>query len=505
METYVKEGKAHYQEQRFMKAEDCFRRALERSEKRNPNKQILLSWPEIRVQQALCYFHEGQVEEAIRRLLAIMKTRTGPDKDAEHFLNASYLLAQLYLRTNRLDLAKTFCMKAISGYKRILGLANRQEDSPEEQLSYYKLLAVLSAVHRREGKLVEADINKAMIPGQIFSRLVPYVSIRGEDDFPEPSRVPPASWTGPTATIQWRVAVRSESHTLSEKILSEVRTMDMILEPEQRSANEKILTDRFCDTNGVVDNESAFLWAAELGHSLLILSLIQNSSQLGFKVQWTLNMWNQALRRAATNSHKATAALLLKEPIHKHAKDDALLRAAKYGSTDMVELLLESGAMIRSRSLEQTNDALYMAVVGGHSVVVELLLNACANPKAEIDARRYATNTLLEVAAARGYEETVKVLLDRGADINEVSGNHCNKGYCQTVLHFVIREAPCGDAKKNVILLLLSRGASVTKDSEQKYPQDYIKWCERDLYKLFPPGRSPPKKVSSKKKKFWSF
>jgi len=262
------------------------------------------------------------------------------------------------------------------------------------------------------------------------------------------------------------------------------------LDTDLRVTDDEAIHCLFCDAHGAFDNESAFLWAAEQGLTLLILSLIQNPSRLHYKSQWTLHLWRRALTKATTNGHDVTAALLLKEPINKRTQDDCLVNAANNGLTDLVNVLLASGATVRFRPPHWTDDVLYLA---GHYAILELLLCTSTDPRAGIDYRRYPRKSLLGAAVAKGDKDTVKLLLDRGADIARDADDdltYYHKHSCgDTALHVAVREAPCGKAKEELIQLLLSRGAVIKKNHLKKYPQDYIKENEEDLRKLFPPRK----------------
>lgn len=166
------------------------------------------------------------------------------------------------------------------------------------------------------------NILKALIPADVVGTLYPFLSARGEVDFPMSSKVPPIAWTGPAATLQWKTAAYSESHPLNKKLVLEIKAEHVDLDTDLRVTDDEAIHCLFCDAHGAFDNESAFLWAAEQGLTLLILSLIQNPSRLHYKSQWTLHLWRRALTKATTNGHDVTAALLLKEPINKRTQDD---------------------------------------------------------------------------------------------------------------------------------------------------------------------------------------
>ena len=94
----------------------------------------------------------------------------------------------------------------------------------------------------------------------------------------------------------------------------------------------------------------------------------------------------------------------------------------------------------------ESNTALHLACVSGHSRVVSKLIHYGAN----IKSRNYILWTALDCAAAYGQPKCAKLLLDANADINAMDKNKT------TPLHLAARYGHDKVAK-----LLLQRGACV--------------------------------------------
>lgn len=90
----------------------------------------------------------------------------------------------------------------------------------------------------------------------------------------------------------------------------------------------------------------------------------------------------------------------------------ALMRAA--GSFEKIELLVKYGAKINTRSALGNTALLTTARAHGAAKAVELLLNAGA----EVNATNVFGASALMAAAASGDQDTVRLLLERGADVN---------------------------------------------------------------------------------------
>ena len=92
----------------------------------------------------------------------------------------------------------------------------------------------------------------------------------------------------------------------------------------------------------------------------------------------------------------------------------AIVRACEGGHTVIVQALLDSGANVESED-QYGNNTLKTAVMTGHLATALALLDAGA----DIDAKDWVDeNTALTWASDNGHTATVKMLLDAGADID---------------------------------------------------------------------------------------
>lgn len=119
---------------------------------------------------------------------------------------------------------------------------------------------------------------------------------------------------------------------------------------------------------------------------------------------------------------------LLHIPLSMASQPDArrlakvLYDAAKRGDTDQVTLALDQGADIDWHNPSVYNyTPLHIAANKGHEAIVRLLLDR----RACINALANDSSTPLHDAARKGHESIVRLLLDRGADITIESVPHC--------------------------------------------------------------------------------
>jgi len=95
------------------------------------------------------------------------------------------------------------------------------------------------------------------------------------------------------------------------------------------------------------------------------------------------------------------------------------LHGASAGSTiEMVKLLIENGADIHKRGVNNFT-ALHFATLGGNVEIVQCLLDNGA----DVNAKALAGMTPLHTVAIRGTPEMVKLLVSRGANINAKGDN----------------------------------------------------------------------------------
>ena len=134
--------------------------------------------------------------------------------------------------------------------------------------------------------------------------------------------------------------------------------------------------------------------------------------------------------------------------------------AAQKGELQLVASCLDNGADIEWHKVsEYGRTALHVAARNGHEAVVRLLLDRGAN----INSRTHDRWTPLYQAVGHRHESVVRLLLDRKADINAVTND------TRTALHIA---ATNGDVR--MVQLLLERGADTTIVSVRPYLCHYL-------------------------------
>ncbi len=121
--------------------------------------------------------------------------------------------------------------------------------------------------------------------------------------------------------------------------------------------------------------------------------------------------------------------------------------AASQGHLETLVYLLEQGANIHARNVEHQT-ALLIAVCRGQQEIIHHLLDNSAS----VDTRDHQYSALMW-AVKHGFIETVKILIERGANIHTTAEGSW-KGY--TALMLAVLEG-----HTNIVRVLIDRGANV--------------------------------------------
>ena len=194
--------------------------------------------------------------------------------------------------------------------------------------------------------------------------------------------------------------------------------------------------------------EALFDALKDLPHGRLRLRSAKEAAKQGLPEFDPYGMGLTRLMYAAQEGNRARAEWLLKRGARLELADSdgytALARASARGYTEVVELLLDKGALASGAS----RPPLYDASSNGLLDIVRMLLEHGADPNFPIQTGHCSTPLI--GASANGNVEVVHLLLDKGAtvDLARLSG--------ATPCYMAARHG-----HKEVLKLLLARGADV--------------------------------------------
>ncbi|SCO55458.1 related to ankyrin 3 [Fusarium fujikuroi] len=163
----------------------------------------------------------------------------------------------------------------------------------------------------------------------------------------------------------------------------------------------------------------------------------------------TVGLCRTPLSWACENGHFGIARVLVErdaQPVNTVGEAYSLLMlASKNGHIDIARWLVDHGADIHQRYKNES--AIWLASSNGQAELVEFLLDAGA----DLDTRGLKDTPILCLAAEKGHEKVVKLLLKRKANVEAKD----NRG--RTPLHLVARK----EGSRATIESLLSYGADI--------------------------------------------
>ena len=197
----------------------------------------------------------------------------------------------------------------------------------------------------------------------------------------------------------------------------------------------------------VVHLDLAVSAAASNGHAALVETLLQR-----FNLAKNYDLVTQAAFAASSRGYPRVVQMLLNYTLDLNfvskKGQDLLHHAARGGHARVVQILLDHGAIFYEG---RRGDLLYLAAINGHQDVVQLLLDHGADFKAQgrdycvltraakngeapmirflverkLDLHAHnCADVALEFAAERCHEETVRLLVGMGANVDGWDGNN---------------------------------------------------------------------------------
>lgn len=181
------------------------------------------------------------------------------------------------------------------------------------------------------------------------------------------------------------------------------------------------------------DGATALFCAVESGYQQVVDILLEHEADtsMGLFLEHKANIFkigDTPLFAAIRLGHKEIVNSLLKKQevieslnvLNRNLMDakTPLMVAAETGNLEMVQFLLDHGAKLDVRSLENMT-ALHFAAKNGHENIVKFLLEQGVG----INDKSNSGATPLLFAAMNGHAAMVKLLLDRGANINAQDGS----------------------------------------------------------------------------------
>lgn len=225
-------------------------------------------------------------------------------------------------------------------------------------------------------------------------------------------------------------------------------TVPLVQAAKQRDiAAVRSLLKQRADVNAAEsDGTTALHWAAYHGDLEILNALIA----AGARVNRTNDLSITPVALASENGHAAIVERLLSRGADPNLASETgvtpLMRAARIGNVAIVRALLPRQADVNAAETERRQTALMWAAAQRHSDVVKVLLENGADMKARTVVRRLTVmldqappgvktarehahaidaggSTALLFASTSGDVESARLLLDRGADVNDAAAD----------------------------------------------------------------------------------
>lgn len=166
-------------------------------------------------------------------------------------------------------------------------------------------------------------------------------------------------------------------------------------------------------------NWTALIAAASTGKLEVVKYLVQKKAKLNLRT----NLGDTAIYRASANGHTEIVKFLLESGANPNIRDkkgdSCLMKAASKGNIDIMRLLLEAKVNpneVRIPGIDGTT-ALMAAVQEDRTEAIKLLIKY----KADVNARDQNGDAALSLAASLGKVNSVKLLIEAGANVSNLS------------------------------------------------------------------------------------
>jgi uncharacterized protein len=184
---------------------------------------------------------------------------------------------------------------------------------------------------------------------------------------------------------------------------------------QREIATVRSLLNQHADVNArSADGSTALLWAAHWSDLETADALLRAGADTNLSNDFRMT----PLSQACTNGNGALVKALLKAGAKPNIAiatgETPLMTCSRSGSLDGVQMLLEFGAEVNAKEPSQNQTALMWAVAERHADVVKALIAA----HADLKAHTKEGSTALHFAARTGDQESVRLLLAAGADVN---------------------------------------------------------------------------------------
>ncbi|MCJ1400588.1 cytoskeletal protein binding protein [Xylographa trunciseda] len=150
-----------YEAGAYAEAEDIYRHALNRSKSISFTRKTMLNLKHVVYQLARACFQQKKLDDARKLLLDLVQECSLDSKHAYLILEASYVLAQIFVFEGDFENAEIHCKRTVVGRRRLLG-----KDAKETFAAIQLLVVIYSSEFAPKEVKYEAEVWRDMLPPQ---------------------------------------------------------------------------------------------------------------------------------------------------------------------------------------------------------------------------------------------------------------------------------------------------------------------------------------------------
>ena len=241
------------------------------------------------------------------------------------------------------------------------------------------------------------------------------------------------------------------------------------LQKVRKIAIEEIMRDKgYIKRNVRIKEASEYIEAMKIEKALKYSEREGELDVVESEIQDIINkkeVNNAVIFRAISNyeNYGKIADMLLKEPLSNYLKDGMIVFMAKKNDVNRIKVLLKKNADINAKTGKKMNTPLIEAVECNNKEAMEILVKCGAN----INEKNNDYQNALAISALGGKYDVVKYLLDNGANVNEGIMDYIDiEGNIEQTN--VVSKIRYSKENTKVIKLLIDKGADINVKSAKE-------------------------------------
>ena len=446
-QRYLIEGRKRAQNDPAQ-AEEFLRKAVAKYQSIH-STQAAVETPGIQLEIAVLCFEQDKVAAAMELCVQLLRDTPADDKSREIVLGASFLVAQIHLRRGQYDSALRQCKRTLNGRRRFNG----------KDTAYFQSVALLCAIYRHKGDEIEALTYDGLLPPEFAKPdfkspdLTTFESFEDSEALLTLRQKPPETIQNPGDITELK---RDGSLNVEEQATLEDASVEPCILDLSNSAAANVEIDEWKISQEQLPPpyESSTIDMSKLPTAMAARLSSAKALADSFSAYRAKSFSSTASTLTAESTSKD-------EPLYRPSPAPPLSAAEQEAALNVLEL---NGRV--SFTTSDIVDHFLWAAGRGNELVVRLLLTdwiyhkrvkdhsqrsrrtwttqAVQRQSVDVNVLDDRMRSALHLAAAGGYSQVVKILLERGASRHgrmnaiEANGGRALQGLGQTPIECAI-------------------------------------------------------------------